>query len=118
MNEPTEAQIKEFWEKCGLYYKDYSVLEAANSCEAMCMDRPISGWYDSKGKLVSFKTVPVVDFNNLFKYAVPKLQEKFSYTEYWELMDKWLDDTIEELGKPDYDKVCAQALFCAIKESL
>ena len=118
MNEPTEAQIKEFWEKCGLYYKDYSVLEAANSCEAMCMDRPISGWYDSKGKLVSFKTVPVVDFNNLFKYAEFKavvdigVNLKISIDKARKrLFECWLENIKKVMSRPN-------ALFWAIKESL
>ena len=77
---PTEEQIREFWEWCGLTYKDYPINYASNSCEAMCLDPPLSGWYDQKEKLVSFKTVPKLDLNNLFKWAVPKLEKSLELT--------------------------------------
>ena len=58
MNEPTEAQIKEFWEKIGFEPHDF---------------------YDETWSTPDKKTwvdLPPIDFNNLFKYAVPKLNKK------------------------------------------
>ncbi len=78
MDKPTAAQEKKFWEGYGLVHIDNLVpLEVANSCEAMALDKPISGWYKPNYKkatseLVSFRVVPKIDLNNLFKYAVPK----------------------------------------------
>jgi len=72
--EPTQEQIKEFWEWCGLVHISNPIKEVANSCEAMAMDTPLNGWYKpdySKGssELVSLREVPKIDLNNLFKYA-------------------------------------------------
>ena len=100
---PTKEQIQEFWEKWGLVYKDYTPSEVSNSCEAMCIDRPPSGWYDQEGKLVSFKTEPKRDLNNLFKYAVPTLKKEFR--NWKSVLHDWVDDLTG-----DYEKD-ALALF-------
>lgn len=50
MEQPTETQIKEFWEWCGLPYDGYGNTSRLKA-----------------------KNLPVIDLNNLFKYAVPKL---------------------------------------------
>ncbi len=81
--QPTEAEVRKFWEWCGLVHVDnYSESEIAivNSCEAMMLDKPFGGWYKpdyTKGtsELVSLKTVPNINLNNIFKYAVPKLMD-------------------------------------------
>ena len=76
---PTEEQIKEFWEWCGLVHIDNPISnEAANACEAMMIDRPVNGWYNpdyQKGtsKLISLRDAPIIDLNNLFAYALQKL---------------------------------------------
>ena len=55
---PTEKQIKEFWKACDL------------TCQK---DRDGTlTWYNPEGDFVDFG-YPDIDFNNLFKYAVPKL---------------------------------------------
>jgi len=54
--QPTEAQIKEFWEWCGFKWNDRIEL-----------------WNDPIHGLIS-SILPHFDPNNLFKYAVPKLQ--------------------------------------------
>ena len=54
--QPTEAQIKGFWERCGFEWHDLIGL-----------------WNDPIHGLIS-SVLPPIDLNNLFKYAVPKLQ--------------------------------------------
>jgi len=61
LNEPTEAQIKELWEWCGLQEEIYQESHV---------------WYDSQGRWVyqGYElTYPPIDLNNLWRYAVPKL---------------------------------------------
>ena len=52
--QPTPEQIKEFWEWCGLI-------------------KIKRGWKFSNGDVL-FDADPSIDLNNLFKYAVPKLE--------------------------------------------
>jgi hypothetical protein len=60
--EPTQEQIKKFWEWCGFYRDEQK------------------WWYKPDGNLWGFFTAPSLDLNNLFKYAVPKLSIlRFSY---------------------------------------
>ena len=59
MNEPTEAQIREVWEWCGVI-------------PTVCNRLPNVGRLD----------YPPIDLNNLFEYAVPKL--KLMYLCIWE----------------------------------
>lgn len=59
MNEPTEAQVKEFWEWCGFSYTgNYSRY-----------------WESPDTPPISFVNLPHIDLNNLFKFAVPKVLE-------------------------------------------
>jgi hypothetical protein len=58
---PTEEQIKKFWEWCGLY-KDL----ATNGERYWFMGEEIVSPTNEEGN-------PIIDLNNLFKYAVPKL---------------------------------------------
>lgn len=84
--QPTEEQIKELWEWCGLVYINNPIAAGvANSCEAMIADKPLNGWYFpdyAKGtsKLVSFKETLALDLNNLFKWAVPQLDGYMMFT--------------------------------------
>lgn len=65
MSEPTQEQIKEFWEWCGFRYKE--------------SDGPLACyWETSNGRTWGYK-LPRVDLNNLFKYAVPKLDQSRYY---------------------------------------
>ena len=96
MTEPTEEQIKEFWEWCGLtIYED---------------DTTFTLWQDSRGKLVCCghtDRMLDIDLNNLFKYAVPKLKEHYrKLTESYlpehyfhsivPLMERWIDEVAED----------------------
>ena len=58
MNKPTEAQIKEFWEGIGWdNLKDSGIIK----------------WINNKGKVSFVEKPPPIDLNNLFKYAIPRL---------------------------------------------
>ncbi|MEE9304590.1 MAG: hypothetical protein V3U84_12510 [Thiotrichaceae bacterium] len=126
MEQPTEAQIKKFWERCGF-------------CHKKCPE-PITEYPDFKHKgeysrcpfgggnhvhlnypdgSVRFNTtgqwVPPIDLNNLFKYAVPKAidkimaeQECSSDLAYSILFKKWLQKL--ECDIPNH----ARTLFWAI----
>lgn len=56
---PTEAQIKEFWEWCGVKLDD---------------DGSFKWWYLPDGSHLPLGEEPALDLNNLFKYAVPKVR--------------------------------------------
>ena len=79
MKEPTGAQIKEFWEKCGF------TLEELHSLES---DEPYFVLHKPDGEQYNYwigkswdneipvrKLYPPIDLNNLFKYAVTKSPE-------------------------------------------
>ena len=121
---PTQEQIKEFWEWCGLIHINNPIpIEAANSCEAIAIDKPLNGWYCpdyAKGtsKLISFKETPIIDLNNLFKWAVPKLEEigldielKRTIEPKWRVIISNYTDRPPTMGDDDNP---ALALFWAI----
>src|SRR3990167_6103090 len=81
--QPTKKQIKEFWKRCG--YK------------ALCKpdEYGVQAWRHSMDSRPTL-SLPKIDLNNLFKYAVPKLQpevikivpvigvkKQFDYGERW-----------------------------------
>ena len=70
MTEPTQEQIKEFWEWCGLRYECYDTPAFPNMGGA---------WIDTDDKLTNTEDPcepPPIDLNSLFKYAVPFVQDK------------------------------------------
>ena len=71
MNQPTDEQIKEFWEWCGWEIRIEEVRDASGW---VC--HPISSWFNGVET-----ALPDLDLNNLFKYVVPKLQDKGYITE-------------------------------------
>jgi len=64
MSEPTEEQIKELWEWCGL-----EPIKREDSDEVVRWDLPNGGFRFY---------APDIDLNNLFKWAVPKLTETYA----------------------------------------
>jgi len=85
---PTEAQVRELWELCGLRY-EYHVIVFGSASKS-------SGWYFGDryiGKL------PTMDSNNLIRYAVPKLfdelsklGESYKFDRIWEAIKRALLD--------------------------
>ena len=98
MKEPTEAQIKEFWEWCGftfiMNYDDPTIIEESRS--------PIGE-----------RIFPPTDLSNLFEYAVPKMMAQH-YLNGYKLLIKWIGDWSDKWNTQDP----ALTLFWAIKESL
>ena len=111
--QPTELQVKKFWEWCGLVHINRPQRQVANSCEAMTLDTPVNGWYKPNFKqgtseLVTLKSTPKIDLNSLFKYAVPKLLGKIGKVKTVGLVNKAVCDAVESKGE------IALALFWAI----
>ena len=65
MNKPTQEQIKEFWEWCGLK------LMRAPDGNYHWFQLSADGNYDIVSPVDSETDLPCVDLNNLFKYAIP-----------------------------------------------
>lgn len=59
--EPTQEQIKEFWEWCGLAQNPWT--------KEWFTGRSIPGYIGTR-----LSPQPILDLNSLFKYAVPKLK--------------------------------------------
>ena len=84
MNNPTQGQIKEFWEWCGFRCRDFNL------------------WTDPSGKIRLARhalAMPVeLDLNNLFKYAVDEAVndimnengQLYSDEDLWYLFDIWV----------------------------
>ena len=99
MNNPTEAQIKEFWEWCG--WKQDS----------------IGNWlYPPQYKNEQFRMygIPPITLDNLFKYAVPKV-DRYRLEDDWSKIEKHF--AYAEIGEKSgsaWDKDPALALFRAL----
>jgi len=96
MNRPTEAQIKEFCEWCGFRH-----TESPNEFIRR-------NWWTNPEHLCE-SHLPPIDLNNLFKYAVPKLES-------WDCIIDWAIDMINAYADGRTLKDPALALFWAIYE--
>lgn len=100
--EPSQEQIKEFWEWCGLHY--YPECECING-KGCC-------WGESEetyGKNGHWHFVfPYVDLNNLFEWAVPKIANGKGRDVLDILLCDWVHSIKYNLNDP------ALALFWAI----
>ena len=72
MKQPTEEQIKRFWEWCGFKYDPLKC--DCTICRPNCWVEPDAKSHPN-GLLVHCNE-PQIDLNNLFKWAVPKLQKE------------------------------------------
>jgi hypothetical protein len=107
------VDVKEFWEWCG-FTRDKSKY-----------------WYKPNGNLFGYFTAPKIDLNNLFKYAVPKLDELgyvFTLYRFYTIKDDFKTPDTYGYGAKVYkygiipessiegipDKDPAQALYRAI----
>jgi len=103
MNNPTQEQIKEFWEMCGFYQ---STLLGSRD------------WCTPEGEIcshINLEYPPPIDLNNLFRYAVPKLDggitvqfDKFEDTGWFAHLENQIMTT--------EDKDPALALFWALRQ--
>ena len=97
--EPTQEQIKEFWEWCGI--KEI-ISKALWRYERY---KETNHWWGAPNGR-KYKELPPLDLNNLFEYAVPKLKQLFPAGTIPKALLSWVetkDDT-------------ALALFWAIWE--
>ena len=110
MVEPTQAEMQEFWEKCGLKKPPQSCKEKDH------MQVPMG-----KEDYGDYYCIPVpVDLNNLFKYAVPKLGRGWGIR-FGDTYDKEFYCGVGRMGESGdatFNKDPALALFWAIKEAL
>ncbi len=98
-NQPTQEQIKEFWEECGFHFQDLSELKPQYRHEGN------RRWVSPLGEIGG---LPDLDLNNLFKYAVPKL--KSEYRNWKSTLHDWIDKLT---GDTEKDTV---SLFRIIQE--
>ena len=104
-DEPTDAQKREFWEWCGFRYENHGY------------DRSVDGeWFDPSGKYFKsgIKSLPPIDTNNLFKFAVPKVKEHIEKTsaldpvnEPYQLMEKVAEEIWEwiDIGGKEWTRL-------------
>jgi len=119
--EPTQEQIKEFWEWCGLHKHifenvDYTAELPYWRC-GLCGKRFWTEAYNGKDDLPNPLDMDI-DLNNLFQYAVPKLGNEFDFVQLQPKPDGWLC-IIRGLGfqyRAFYYDDPALALFWAIWE--
>lgn len=103
MKEPTEEQIKRFWEWCG-------ILQGGRVFIGDNPNAKVYNWHYPDG-LTTLK-LPKLDLNNLFKWAVPKLHYvSLSFQPCW----KW-NYLAEADGCSFNGQDPTLALFWAIRE--
>lgn len=106
MDKPTEAQIKEFWKWCGFKIEripdetPFYVLYEPNEKSPKRRGEQYNIWIGRYrgAQLEVEKLYPDIDLNNLFKYAVPKLEDKYELD---------VSEDIELLGK----SVCLHSIM-------
>lgn len=108
---PSENQVREFWEWCGFkFYPDYNW--------------PEKGWYGPNGEKLGYCSarldgLPDISLDNIFKYAVPKLQQTISpiyVTMKWEVNSESWEISLCDIKNDSKDPSLALALFWAIME--
>ncbi len=70
MEQPTEAQVKEFWERCGWRH-----TKSPN-------DYIARNWWTDPLTNIPQSLLPPIDLKNLFKYAVPKILGEYNIESY------------------------------------
>lgn len=109
--EPTDEQVKELWEWCGLRVSGHGQL----STPRVALD----------GKTYFFETIDTAtpDLNNLFEYAVPKINEEgYKIRAYQMANCYWFVELLnpDRIGAPPHraDKELKDALFWAIYKAM
>ena len=74
MEQPTKAQIKEFWERYGFEWRKSIQLRTELTSKGIAPILSQEGWYFGDEFFKNDFMLPPIDLNNLFKYAVPKLK--------------------------------------------
>ena len=112
MNEPTEEQIKKFWE----WYGWRRVPEGKKAFHYECCQK-VMNWYAPDNQERSYKSLPPIDLNNLFEWAVPntikEIMEKWkiTYNQARRKLVRWWLEEMERVNQKD-----ELALFWAINK--
>lgn len=69
--QPTQEQIREFWEWCGFKWENAPAILLGGERITEWKGQPTGHWLNQEGKEID--RLPPIDPNNLFEYAVPKL---------------------------------------------
>ena len=69
--QPTQEQIKEFWEWCGFRWEGEDEVG-----KGFWLSPDGYAYCYPNNHLTSTELLPFIDLNNLFKYAVPRLQDR------------------------------------------
>ena len=72
---PIKEQIKEFWKRCGITWKNEGGCFAAYQDKELIIYLTDTILKDGVWHKRTLLDVLPIDLNNLFKYAVPKVQE-------------------------------------------
>ena len=101
MTEPTQEQIKKFWERCGLgCTHEWQFIEGKTplwgmDCQKCGKEFRRSQWSHAVapviGKLTNY---PPLDLNNLFKFAVPQARNKVGADDLARRLAGWMKDVI------------------------
>ena len=109
MSEPTEEQIKEFWEWCGCVQAQGKLRRDFHYKSG----QKVGDWRYPDGSSTQYGRLPRIDLNPLFNWAVPKLFWTVGPERWASIMKNWIDEIclMDMLYKLEAE---ALALFWAI----
>lgn len=94
-------ELQVFWEWCGIRYEPDQ--------DSFKVIFPDGEWYNFGENWKMDRIEPPLDLNNLFKYAVPQLEDEIGYKETYKLLIRWvagvLEDRYEELALALYQAI-------------
>ena len=102
MTEPTQEQIKEFWEWCGFTYRHAEIVDAS-ACKIFITSSYFNGIETQ---------IPDANLNNLFEYAIPQIAKE--YHNWKSILHDWVESLTGDYEK-DVLLLFAQ-LYDIIKE--
>jgi len=109
---PSEEQIKRFWEYFGFkFVETASGKKIGKLFDADVIDSCVVAVYPDGYRDTEH---PVIDLNNLFKYAVPKLTIEDDWV--WEMLQEWFYNAMRNSNYRKDSVKSALALFWAINK--
>ncbi len=91
---PSDKQVQWLWEQCGFKLKEdwkrkgYHYERTVKCPNWIYPDNPYWEYGESH--------LPRIDLNSLFKYAVPKLENRIGYKETFKLLTTWVARILED----------------------
>ena len=82
---PTDEQVKEFWEGLGFFKITANMLRKKPMSEFEEM-----AWHNPDGS--ARHSLPPIDLNNLFRFAVTKLQNTMAKVEFDGFIQRWVNN--------------------------